>query len=309
MVIPEGIVDLHTHSTHSDGSLSPVDLIYRAAKNGVSVLSITDHDSVEAYNQELTLTAASSSGIELVTGVEVSSQFRGKGLHILGLFIDHSNPELSDMLDTQQLYRKKYSTELRERFIEGGWLMPKLPIHHLAQTITKAQLAETIITQQNNVPRLLELFGHVPTRGEFIERLMNPGGTFYLRREHLEPEQVISVIHAAGGLAVYAHPIAGLNEGVPMEIVKSALSKLKFDAIEALYYYHNQSKGGRLVDGIEQMKQLAEEYHLAISGGSDYHGPNDAHGAQVEVGFAGFLTYPGIDIFDILRSKLHMIKS
>lgn len=135
----------------------------------------------------------------------------------------------------------------------------------------------------------------------FIEAMMNEGCKYFLERETLSPTEAIQAIHDAHGVAIFAHPIASLYEDMDMTALRDVISNTNFDALEAFYYYHDQSRGGAMVTAIDQMTELAQEFGLAVSAGSDYHGPNPAHGRQTDVGFKGMPRKPGLKYLKALE--------
>ena len=295
------IVDLHTHTTYSDGSLSPVELIDRAAENGVKVLSITDHDTLSAYDDRATWQRAKEHDITLIPGVEISSNFQEKGVHILGLFIDPKSGYLKELLNKQNSYRLQYALKVGQMLAQDGWNIDLESIHSGKNSITKAHIAENIVSDARNEQKMAEHFNEPPSRGEFIEEMMNEGKPYFIKRQSLTPKMTIDAIHKAKGLAILAHPIASLYEDMSADMLDRVLEEHDFDALEAFYYYHDQSKGGVRIEGIDQMTKLAKKYHLAISPGSDYHGPNPFHGRQVEVGFKGFSRKPSLKFYHKLQ--------
>lgn len=288
------IIDLHTHTIYSDGVLTPVELIDRARDNGVSVLSIADHDTLGAYEDESTFEQAKKRDIRLIPGVEISAKYRSVGIHVLGLFIDHENDALHNVLKRQHDFRIEYMNRVVDMFEKDGWAIASKESLLSLGSITKAHISQSIVEHEENFERLKQLFGQIPNRGMFIEAMMNEGCKYFLERETLSPAEAIQAIHDAHGVAIFAHPIASLYEDTDMTALRDVISNTNFDALEAFYYYHDQSRGGAMVTAIDQMTELAQEFGLAVSAGSDYHGPNPAHGRQTDVGFKGMPKKPGL---------------
>lgn len=288
------IIDLHTHTTHSDGVLTPCELIDRAASNGVAVLSIADHDTLGAYKDTSIFERAHKRGIRLIPGVEISAKYQSIGIHILGLFIDYKNTVLNDILKRQSQFLIEYMSRVVDMLKADGWTVDSK--EHLLSlgSITKAHISQSIVENKDNFDRLREIFGEIPSRGRFIEAMMNESCKYFLERESLSPAEAIRAIHEAHGIAVLAHPIASLYEDTDMAGLRDIISNNNFDALEAFYYYHDQSRGGAMVTAIDQMMELAKEFGLGVSAGSDYHGPNPSHGRQVNVGFKGMPKKPGL---------------
>jgi len=296
------IIDLHTHTTYSDGSLTPAELIDRAASNGVSVLSIADHDTLGAYENDSIFEQAKKHGIRLIPGVEISAKYRSVGIHVLGLFIDYKNNTLNDTLKRQHNFRIDYMNRVVDMFEKDGWAIASKESLLSLGSVTKAHISQSIVEHEENTSRLKELFGEIPSRGMFIEAMMNEGCRYFIERETLSPEEAIQAIHDAHGIAIFAHPIASLYEDMNMTALRDVISNTNFDALEAFYYYHDQSRGGAMVTAIDQMTELAQEFGLAVSAGSDYHGPNPAHGRQTDVGFKGMPKKPGLKYLKALET-------
>ena len=110
-------------------------------------------------------------------------------------------------------------------------------------SITKAHISQSIVKHEENFERLKQLFYQIPNRGMFIEAMMNEGCTYFLERETLSPAEAIQAIHDAHGVAIFAHPIASLYEDMDMTALRDVISNTNFDALEAFYYYHDQSRG------------------------------------------------------------------
>lgn len=296
------IVDLHTHTTFSDGVLTPFELIDRAADNDVAVLSIADHDTLGAYKDRSIFERAQERDIRLIPGVEISAKYRSIGVHVLGLFIDHTSEALNDILKRQNDFRVDYMNRIVDMFEADGWVVGAKDDLLSLESITKAHIAQNIVEHKENHDRLKEIFGEVPNRGRFIEAMMNEGCKYFLERESLSPAEAIQAIHDARGVAVLAHPIASLYEDMDMASLRDMISNTNFDALEAFYYYHDQSRGGAMITAIDQMMELAKEFGLGISAGSDYHGPNPHHGRQTDVGFKGMPKRPGLKYLEALEA-------
>lgn len=295
------IIDLHTHTVHSDGVLTPIELIDRAHDNGVSVLSIADHDTLGAYEDESTFEQAKKRDIRLIPGVEISAKYRSVGIHVLGLFIDHENDTLHNVLKRQHNFRIEYMNRVVDMFEKDGWAIASKESLLSLGSVTKAHISQSIVEHEENFERLKQLFGQIPNRGMFIEAMMNEGCKYFLERETLSPTEAVQAIHDAHGVAIFAHPIASLYEDMDMTALRDVISNTNFDALEAFYYYHDQSRGGAMITAIDQMTELAQEFGLAVSAGSDYHGPNPAHGHQTDVGFKGMPRKPGLKYLKALE--------
>lgn len=302
------IVDLHTHTSCSDGVFTPVELIQQATNNGVGVLSITDHDTVEAYKHKETFEAAREAGIELVPGIEISTVGRNEGpketkVHVLGLFIDPSHKSVSELISSQQRSRVKYALIVGQLLEEDGWRVGAESLLEQG-TITKAHIADDVLKNPLNEEALKARFGALPSRGMFIETLMNEGGPCYAEKHTVSSEEAIDVIHEAGGLAVMAHPVANVHEGMEFEEVVTHLKTHDYDAVEALYYYYSKSRGDVKIDEIDRYISLAQQLGILVTGGSDYHGASKTLGNLVDIGFKGERRIPDMSMIAGLRNAL-----
>lgn len=280
--------DFHTHSTCSDGLLSPDELILRAKDLGVSTLSITDHDTLEAYTDQTFRTAAQA-GIQLVPGVEISTIDKsGVKAHILGIGVDPSDENLVANLVEQNLARSKYTEQVIDKLVEADWDVDSKSLHQAETTITKAHIARSVIERPTNQKRLRRIFGERPTAGAFIEAFLLKGQDYYVESSGMmTPEQAVSVIHFAGGIACYAHPVATLFEAeVDMDGLEKMILESKVDAIEAEYIYFSKRLKDKQIDMRQEFKTLAAKHSLMVAGGSDFHGATDLYGKYVDLGFS-----------------------
>lgn len=279
-------IDLHTHTNCSDGQLSPEKLIDRARAQGVDILSITDHDTLEAYTDTV-YKRAQLNGITLIPGVEISTvDSDGDKAHILGLGVDPGNDMLLRNLADQNESRQLYVQEVAERLLEGGWELEMAPLLSRGTTITKAHIARAVIMKPENSRQLLRTFGQRPTTGQFIEKFLVKGTEFYVPVEGMmTPAQAVSLIHYAGGLASYAHPVAALFESaISLPVLEKKIKTSGVDAVEAEYIYFSKRLADKRVDMRPEMRLMTRKLGLYISGGSDFHGTSSDIGNFIEVG-------------------------
>lgn len=272
-------IDLHIHTTKSDGSLTPKQAIDEAYKNGVKFMAITDHDTISAYTKEL-FEYAESLGIKLIPGVEVSTRYNRKGFHVLGYNFDLENKPLIDLLEKVRATRKKYLTDVNQKLSELGF---ELNIDELSkvESVTKANIALDIVSNEKNKAKLIELFGHVPLRGEFIEAVMNEGKPAYVKKESILPSEAGKAIREAGGKVVLAHPVVYTRkDGVSIEMIEEVISELKPDGIEANYIYFD--KLNNRFDDISKWREFARKHNLFETVGSDFHLDD---GVRAKIGF------------------------
>lgn len=249
-------VDLHVHSTASDGTLSPSEVICLAKKIRLRAIALTDHDTVDGMKEAKD--AGTQTGIEVIPGVELSCSYLKKEIHIVGLFIDDENPafraELDYLKDTRDARNEQMAEKFQERNIPvtTGMLKERFP----DAVITRAHFAAWL--HENN---------YVSSVRDAFDRYLNDDGPCYIPRYKMPCEETIRLIHDAGGIAILAHPVLykmGTTELAKMVVY---LKKCGLDGIEALYSTYTPSDETLI-------RKLAKENRLAISGGSDFHGDN-----------------------------------
>jgi hypothetical protein len=242
-----GKVDLHVHTTASDGALAPREVVEQAHRLGLRLLSITDHDTVAGVGEALA--RADELGLTVIPGVEISAEKDGVQAHILGYYIDHTSPALIEQLDRYGQARLRRAAKTLERLAEMG--MP------LAWETISAAVEHGVVGRPHIAQALVE-GGFVATIEEAFGRYLNPGQAAYLPRLKATPAQAIQMIHEAGGLPVLAHPwcVTFLLE----ELVAEGLLGL-----EAYYRNYDACQVRRLC-------YLAREHGLVCTGGTDFHG-------------------------------------
>ena len=244
-------VDLHIHSTASDGRLTPEEVVRLASKKGLSVIAITDHDSVDGIAAAL-VAAESVPSLRVIPGVEINTDIPNGEVHIVGYFIDYENEELKRTLETLRHYReiraRKMIAKLRKLGIEVEWQR----VQELAGggSMGRPHVAQAMFEQ-----------GYVPSLQEAFTKYIGRQGPAYAERERLSPEEAVKLVVKAGGLPVMAHPagIDGLEE---------LLIQLKEVGLVGLEAYYN----GYGWKTIHRLVELANKYGLLTSGGSDFHG-------------------------------------
>lgn len=250
------MIDLHIHSTASDGTLSPGQLAVACAEAGISGAALTDHDTVAGLPEFLS--ACAEVGVEGIPGVELSASWYGGSLHILGLAIDASCGALIDLLHEVQLNRGRRNAGMAARLAEAGVAV---------STEELAREAGGEVVGRPHFASILVRKGVCRNRREAFERWLGNNCPCYIRRFLPLPKRVIAVIHEAGGKAIVAHPF-GSPQGTAPSRVRKIVRQLVgqgLDGIEAYYSDHSPLE-------TQQALALAEEFGLLITGGSDFHG-------------------------------------
>lgn len=270
-------IDLHMHTNKSDGALTPKQIIDEAVKANLQAISITDHDTIDAYTDE-TIKYAKEQGIKLIVGVEISTKSDRCGIHVLGYNFDLNNEEFKQNLDRIRNARHDYLKAVAKK-IEA--LNYKINVEELdkIKSVTKAHISKDIIENEENREELLKQFGHIPNKGEFIETIMNENCPAYVQKVTVTPEAAAEMIRKAGGKVVLAHPVAYANEdNMTVEEVQQLINKMKPDGIEAYYIYTNRNN--EYINEIDKWLKLAKDNNLFATIGSDFH-IKDGHHAEI----------------------------
>lgn len=267
-------IDLHIHTNLSDGSLSPIEIIDLAQKNKINIISITDHDTCDAYTNNL-YEYAKNKNIKIITGVEISTKFKGYGIHILGYNFDINNKELKNKLSTLKNARHKYLKDVSIKLNSLGYKINTLKLDKI-KSVTKAHIALDIINNPLNKRLLLETFKHIPQKGEFIETIMNENCIAYVKKETITPLDAANLIKNAGGIVILAHPVAYTYENNFSENdILSIIKEINADGIESNYIYID--KNNNKINDINKWSNFANKYKLIQTIGSDFHNIDNIH--------------------------------
>ena len=263
------MIDLHTHTTASDGILSPEQLVEKAKNKGLSALGIADHDSVEA------LPVAEKIGqdlrVEIAPGMELSCYWleqNRREFHILGYYGDFQNEELVEKLEffrQERLRRARKSLKiLNELGYAGDWdYLIKMAIG----TVGRPHLARTVLENPQNQEKLIKEFGQIPKINQFIEKYLISGQPAYVEKAGFEPQEAINLIHRTGGVAVLAHPCFDWEIGD--EKTPQIFKEWDLDGLEAVAPHKDMIETKIRID---YFLKLAQKFNFLVTGGSDYHG-------------------------------------
>ncbi|MFE4872350.1 MULTISPECIES: PHP domain-containing protein [unclassified Streptomyces] len=254
-------IDLHTHSTASDGTDTPAELVRNAAAAGLDVIALTDHDTTRGYAQAIAALPGLDRDLTLVTGAELSCRIDGVGLHMLAYLFDPEEPEL---VRERELVRD-------DRVPRARGMVAKL--RELGVPITWEQVAR--IAGDGSVGRphvaeaLVELGVVDSVSDAFVPDWLADGGRAYVGKHELDPFDAIRLVKAAGGVTVFAHPLALKRGQVVPESAIAELAAAGLDGIEVDHTDHDAPTRARL-------RSLARELGLLATGSSDYHGSRKA---------------------------------
>lgn len=242
--------DLHVHSTASDGTLTPRELVSLALGRDLTVLAIADHDSVEGVPDALA--AARSTRLRLVPAVELSAVVGAQDVHILGYFIRHDDPRLAAHLGDLRDARRRRAASTVSALADAG-------LHVELDDVLAMSGGGAV--GRSHVARALVAEGHAENIPDAFTRLIGRGKPFYVPKDVRPPDEVIGVVRDAGGLAVLAHPgVSRLDYLIP-ELIEAGLG-----GIEAYHADHRPEQRTHYAS-------IAKKYGLLVTGGSDFHGP------------------------------------
>lgn len=242
-------VDLHVHSTASDGEHTPAQLVEMALERGLSVLAITDHDSTEGV--DAALAAARGTTLEVIPGVEIGTDIPHQEVHLLGYYIDHHHPHLLRELRDLR----------RSRIRRAKGMIAKLA--NLGMPIAWERVAELAGDGSVGRPHIAQAMmerGYIDSMNEAFAKYIGRNGPAYVERHKLTPQEATRLIIAVGGLPVLAHP-SGVIDLLP------GLIEVGLIGLEAYYDGYTEKEIGDLLD-------LARKYDLIVTGGSDFHSPS-----------------------------------
>ena len=264
----EKIIDLHIHTTCSDGELTPREVIDMAVKNKVSVISITDHDTIGAYEEEL-FDYAKDNNIKIIPGVEISTKNDKCGIHVLGYNIDLNNEEFKNKLEKLRNSRHEYLYQVADKIQELGYIIDIIELDKI-EAVTKAHIALNVISNNKNKDILMKQFGHIPNKGEFIETIMNEGCPAYVKKNTITPREAVELIENASGIAVLAHPVAyKYEDDLTDEDIINLVRDMRVGMIEANYVYVD--KNNKKINDCDYCRDFAYRNSLKTTIGSDFH--------------------------------------
>lgn len=263
-------IDLHIHTNKSDGKLSPMEVIDEALKNNVSTIAIADHDTIDAYNDEL-FNYAKERNINLIPAVEISTKTKKCGIHVLGYNIDLNNEEFKKSLFKLRNARHDYLHNVAKKISSLGYIIDVEGLDKI-DSVTKAHIASNVVDNPLNEKLLKENFGYIPSRGEYIETIMNEGCPAYVKKETATPSLAAEMIRSAGGKVVLAHPVAYTYEdGITEDDILNLVNEMKADGIEANYIYIHRSDNDKKIDDTKKWIKFANLHNLFTTVGSDFH--------------------------------------
>ena len=254
------MIDLHLHTTASDGRRTPVELVTEAAAAGLAVMAVTDHDTMASTDDVRQL--AAEHDIDAIAGIEITAVDEGRDVHVLGYFLDHSHGGLVEFLSAQRDVRVKRVRAIAARLADLNMLIDLRP------ALLEVSLLPGRSIGRPQVARAMVSAGHVSSTREAFDQWLGRDRPAFVPRTGSRPEEVIATIHRAGGLASLAHPgRTSMDARIP------ALRDAGLDAIEV---YHSDHDGAMTA----RYHRMARALDLLMTGGSDYHG-DPQHGVPL----------------------------
>ena len=251
------MIDLHSHTIASDGTLSPAQLITHALNLQLESLAITDHDTFEGFDKALPL--AQAKGLDLVCGIEVSTRFRGKSVHLLGYFLKGApDPDFREWLLVLQDTRRERNKEM----------IVKLNAMGIGIRLEEVEMIGRSITGRPHFARALVQQGYCKSIEEAFKVYLGEGARAYVDRKEVTLTDAITLVRDAGGVASLAHPIR-LGKTVLAE-EERWISDIADAGLMALEVYHSDHKP----EDVQRYLRYAKQFQLVPTGGSDYHGDN-----------------------------------
>ena len=251
-------VDLHIHTSYSDGVFSPEKIIDTAIDAGLGAIAITDHDNILSYN--LAAEYANDKSLEIIPGVEINTLYKGYEVHILGYFMDLNNSDFQKLLKTQQQARTKQTKEILTLLAKKEGI--KIPFDNIVK-----QVAEGGSIGRPHIAKAITNAGGTSSVIEAYNKYINDDSNVYVQRKTVSPFDAVEVIYDAGGIPVFAHPY-------DVDIADNLTKEMMNFGLRGLEAYHRKHSPAI----IEYFSTLAEKYGLIVTGGSDFHAPNPLNG-------------------------------
>lgn len=254
-------IDLHIHTTYSDGAYSPEQVVDTALDCNLDVIALTDHDNILSHKVAMDYVKKQGYNLEIIPGVEINTIYKGYEVHILGYYMDTNNPDFVQLLKNQQQARVNQTTQIVELLNKKAGIRVKFED-------IKSLVAPGGSIGRPHIARAITAVGGVANVMEAYSKYINDSSPVYVTRKTVSPHDAVEIINEAGGIPVFAHPIdVDISEKLTKELVSYGLR-----GIEAYHRKHSPAV-------VEYFSSLAEKYGLIITGGSDFHAPSMNHGA------------------------------
>ncbi len=268
------MIDLHMHSNCSDGTLTPEELVAAALGIGLEAAALTDHDTVSGV--ERFLAAAAGTPLRAVPGVELASMLFNRDIHIVGLFLDPRDPALLSALEQMRLWREERNAQMVDKLRSKGYeiTMDEVLDEAGGESVGRPHMASVLLRK-----------GYFQDMQSVFNRLLGRNGSCYVLRKYYPVDACIRLIHGAGGLAIWAHPLHAAH-GARAALRKTGSRLVNF-GLDGLECYYSMFAGEQQRDALE----FAHDRSLLVSGGSDFHGASHPQ-VKMGTGIDGNLAIP-----------------
>lgn len=247
-------IDLHVHTTASDGTMTPSEVVSYARELGLQAIAVTDHDTAAGLAEAME--AGARCGLEVIPGMELSVDYQGHGIHVLGYFLDPASPALLQLLDWVVAERQARNQKMAEAMRADGIPMDlaRLEAAHPHAVIGRPHFAQALAD-----------LGLAADVADAFRRYLNKDGPYYRRRHYIPMDLAFQTIRAAGGKAVMAHPLQyGYDEAGLLALVQ-CLTQAGIRGMECRYTGYDAAQ-------VADLERLAARFDLCVTGGSDFHG-------------------------------------
>ena len=278
------MIDLHMHSSCSDGTLTPEELAAAALNLGLEAAALTDHDTISGVKRFLA--AAAGTPLHAVPGVELATMLFNKDIHIVGLFIDPENATLLSALEQMRIWREERNAEMVNRLCSKGYqiTMDEVLAEAGGESVGRPHMASVLLKK-----------GCFQDMQSVFNRLLGRGGSCYVLRKHYPVDECIRLIHEAGGLAIWAHPMhAAHGARAVLRKIGTRLANYGLDGLECYYSMFSEQQQ-------RDTLEFAQARALLISGGSDFHGASHPR-VKMGTGIDGNLAIP-FEIYERLLAE------
>lgn len=248
-------IDLHVHSSASDGSLTPEEVVNLAKESGLRYFALTDHDTVDGVERAL-VQAGKYDGLDVIPGIELSCYYKNREIHIVGLFVDHTDQFFLDELLKLKQAREDRNIKMVQNFVDASIPITLEELKHgnPNSVITRAHFARVLIEK-----------GVCKDKTEAFDKYLGIGCPFYLAKPKVTPEHVLHLIREAGGTAILAHPYSYKFSRSEVEALLDELISLGLSGMECYYSTYDDGQ-------MQELRSIALSKNLLVSGGSDFHG-------------------------------------
>lgn len=270
-------IDLHVHSTASDGSYTPSELVEYAVKKNLKAFALTDHDTCDGIDEAVSYADKINNPVMVIPGIELSAEYLGEDVHILGLNINYKNPEFLAGLKEFQDSRNGRNSKMIQKLNENGFAITEKMVHE--------RFGNCVITRAHYAILMIEL-GYVPDKDTAFSKYLGKGCPCYVPRHKITPSGAVELIKKACGHPVMAHPVLYDFEENTLDNLVKDLSAAGLEGIEAIYPLNKPEDD-------KKFSALAKKHNLFVTGGSDFHGTAKP-GLELGTGYGNFYVPAGI---------------